>query len=398
MKNFHKKNNSGVALLIVLISLALIAIFLAQLSYTSNIDLMITKKNQKRLQAYYLAHSAARLGLLRVQIYKELENLIQSQNSISSLIPANIRPMVWSFPLPEFPLPVVDESKRSEAPGKFIAIIKGEGSKIPINLLDGEFARMPASVWDKEEAKKVQEAVQKQIQGLLEIRAENDDQFRAKFDGNYRSAYVDSLRDWLDTDNNLVQGGDESNIYDRKTPSYRQRNDRIPSLSEISMVDLWDDDVFRFLKNEFSTINLYPQVNCNTLSLDRIKLYSKNQLTSESLALIQKRRTEEPFSSITECETFIKTNPDIIGGSEFNIPPEVNYNKGKDSNRETVFTIDGSANVGDARAVVRLFVRIDEDAPKENTTPPKTGDPPKKEELSKFQEVRVIRFEEGAPQ
>lgn len=388
LKQAHKK--SGIALIMVLMSLALIAIFITQLTYTSNIDLTITKKNQKRLQAYYLAHSAARMGLLRIHIYKELENMLSGQSGLAGLIPPAVRPMVWSFPLPEFPLPVSGENEPSSAPGKFISIIKGEGSKIPINLLDGLYYRMPPTIKNKAEAEGAANDVRAQIQQLLELREENDEKFREKMERNYRTAFVDSLKDWIDSDNALTEGGDESTIYERKNPPYKQRNDRIPNLSEVSMVDLWDDDVFSYLKNELSTLSVYPRVNCNTMSLDRFKAYSKNQLTDSSLGLIAQRRIEEPFTSLNDCINFIRTNPDIIGGGDFNIPDEVKKYAGEGANRESAFIVEGSSTVGDSRALIRLYIRIDEDAPKAK----KQGEPVTD---GKFKDVRVIRFEEGAP-
>lgn len=87
----------------VLISLALLSFFITQLLYTSNIDVTISK-NKHRLQSYYLAQSAARMGLLRVHMFRETENLIAAQSALSALVPQNMRSMIWSFALPTFPL------------------------------------------------------------------------------------------------------------------------------------------------------------------------------------------------------------------------------------------------------------------------------------------------------
>ena len=75
------------------------------------------------------------------------------------------------------------------------------------------------------------------------------------------------------------------------------------------------------------------------------------------------------------------------------IPPEV---KAGEDKRESVFVIEGSSNVGDARALIRLYVRLDEEAPRP-TDPLHPPDSAKKP-ANKFQDVHVIRFEEGAPQ
>ena len=114
-KNLFHKKQRGMALLMVLISLALLSFFITQLLYTSNIDVTISKKNKNRLQSYYLAQSAARMGLLRVHMFRETENLLSSQSALAGLVPKNIRSMIWSFPLPAFPF----DGQKSAAPGTF---------------------------------------------------------------------------------------------------------------------------------------------------------------------------------------------------------------------------------------------------------------------------------------
>jgi type II secretory pathway component PulK len=375
----------GVALLMVLISLALLSFFITQLLYTSNIDVTISKKNKQRLQSYYLAQSAARMGLLRVHMFREMENLLSSQTSLSALVPQNIRSMIWSFPLPTYPF----SGQKSASPGTLSSIIKGEGSKIPLNLIDEQIHRMPRLIEKQADAKSVSDSIKKQIQYLLDQRAENDQPFREKLEKYYSNALPNSIADWMDIDDRVIEGGDEDSIYQRKTPPYKARNDRFGAISELSMIDLWDDDVLRPLKNEFSLINMKAKINCNTLSLDRLKAYSKNNLTNADLTIIQKRRISQPFSSLEDCESFIRSNPDITGGADF-LFPEGMKKEGYD--KETIFMIEGSGSVGASHSIVRLFVRIEEEAPPK--TPSGSGGKPA--DSSKFGELHVIRFEEGA--
>ena len=381
-KNLFYKNHKGMALLMVLISLALLSFFITQLLYTSNIDVTISKKNKNRLQSYYLAQSAARMGLLRVHMFRETENLLSSQTALAGLVPKNIRSMIWSFPLPAFPL----DGQKSSAPGTFTSIIKGEGSKIPLNLLDEQIHRMsPSIAKNAADAKSYSDSIKKQIQYLLDQRAETDQNFRDKIERYYPNALPNSIADWMDPDDRQIEGGDEDAVYQRKTPPYKSRNDRFGALSELSMIDLWDDDTLRPLKNEFSLINLKADINCNTLSLDRLKAYSKNNLTDADLALIQKRRLSQPFGSLDECKGFIRSNPDIRGGADFQFPDDM---KKDGYEKESVFMIEGSGSVGDSHSIVRLYTRMDEE-----TTKPTDGKTP---ESSKFNDLHVIRFEEGA--
>ena len=124
--------------------------------------------------------------------------------------------------------------------------------------------------------------------------------------------------------------------------------------------------------------------------MDRLKAYSKNSLTSADLALIQKRRISQPFGSLEECEGFIRSNPDIQGGADFQFPEGM---KKEGYDKESIFMVEGSGTVGESHSIVRLHIRIEEDnaPPKQN---PQGGKNPSGSE--KFGDLHVIRFEEGA--
>ena len=104
MKPFNnsRSRKSGVALLLVLFSTLLISIVMIQLSYTGNIDSKINRGNQHRLQSYYLAQSAARMGLLRIHMYKELEKILSSQASLAALVPTNLRSLHLGISIAHF--------------------------------------------------------------------------------------------------------------------------------------------------------------------------------------------------------------------------------------------------------------------------------------------------------
>ena len=397
-----RSQKSGVALLIVLMSLIFMSLFIFQLQYSSAIDFKISKSTRNRLQATYLAHSAARLALLRLQMFKELENLLASSgnNTLSCMVPKEARSQIWAFPLPAFPL----QGQESKAPGTFMSIIKGEGSKIPILLLDGNIHRMYNDVVDNDSATTVSLDIRKQIENMIQIKIDEDEKFRDKYSSLEAADYVDALVDWIDADDNGIQSGDEAQVYERRTPPYKPRSDRFSSISEIAMIENWHDDIFNYLKNEVSTINLKAKINCNTISLERLRAYSKNELKDSALALIQKRRMEEPFASLADCENYIRSNPDLDYGRNFSFPDDLK--KAGEYDRESVFTIEGSSTVGEARSKVRLFVRFEEDI-KAPATPPPSGQPPpttpppqggqsSSTAPTKINELRVIRFEEGA--
>lgn len=409
------KKQSGVALLIVILSIAIMSLFISQLQYTRAIDLKISKSSKAKLQAYYLAQSAARFGILRLYLFMNLDNLLNSPSakSFASMIPAQMRSQVWSFPLPPFPLdgPKSADAKKSLAPGTFISTIKGEGAKIPINLLDANIHRMTNDIAN-DGADAAAASVRAELENLIQLKFDNDPDFKKKYDSLQPKDLVDALADWVSTTDRSVTGGSKDEIYSHKKPPYKAREDRFGALSEISMIDHWDDTILHTFKDEISLVNVHAKIDCNTMSLDRFKAYSTNLLTDEELALIQKRRTENPFSTRKECETFISTNPDMPDGSSFAFPEALKNFADGTGQRETAFVIEGTGLVGEAKARVKLYVRFDEDTPlaptqadqqkqqqqqqtQGTTTTTQPGQNPVTPQPSNIKALRVVRYEEG---
>jgi general secretion pathway protein K len=333
------KRNSGVALIVVMVALAFMAIVVVEIAAVSRIDLRIALNARNRLQAHYLAVSAAKLQILRLHMYKEVKNLADGNQNMP--IPKDMIDRIWNAPIPPLPL----SNPENKWPGTMTASIRSEGSKIPINLLDGNKYR-GSSEEIKEEVKRQLEEL---ILGLLET-----EEFDAKYRGLEPKDLIHPLIDWIDEDSVKQEGGDEDRDYERLDPPYKPRNDRLPSMSELHLIQGWTDDIIRRLGPSLSTLNNSTKVNPNYISLERLRAWGP-RLTEQELAYIDQKRRLTPFASMEALESFVRSDPEIRGGDNFTVPESLKK-EGSLSSREEVFMIEASGSVGDTRRNIRMGV------------------------------------------
>lgn len=378
---------SGIALLMVLMALVLLTILGFELSVASRVDLRIARNARDRLQAHYLAESASRFALVRLYLYREVTNMKDGGGiPIPGLTPQLIDG-IWSFPFPELP---IKEMEKISWPGKFSSTVASEGSKIPVNTLDGK----PQRNSSKELAATTKEQIKHLIEGMLE---------EEEFDKIYRGLKTDDLIvplvHWVggDMSEGFGQAEDPTRTYERADPSYKARGDRLPAVSELAMVAGWNDDLRRRIGQHFSVLNTRAEINPNYVTLERLRTFEP-KLTPEDLGFIQKKRLETPFQSLRDLEAFIQTSPDIRNGKQFKFPEAL-----KESMRETIFLVNATGSVGEVRRTIKLGVRFSTEAPKPSPNPDPSKPPVEVEESKKcggkpckLLEPQVITVEENA--
>ncbi len=371
------KSNSGVALLLVLVSLMLLSVVIYEISGSSRVELSISRNSRDRLQAFLLAQSGARFALLRLYIYKEVQNLIVG--GVPVPIQKGVENQIWAGPLPPFPFP----GSKSEWPGQLVTQIESEGSKIPINLLD---AKTTDDKLHRDSTLEKATSVKEQLTNLLQ--SLKDDEDDETFKDIEPEELVSSLVDWIDDDSlkSGVEGGDENGDYEDAEPAYKPRNDRIPTLSEMHMIKGWTDELLRIVQPQLSVTNMSLAMNPNFIPISRLKALNP-RFSKEDLLAIEKRRREGlPFSSMDDLENFIRTSPDIKNGLDFTFPASL---KQTSSSRETFFTIKSTGVVGDSRRNLKIALRFDEEAQKSTSSPP--PNPPKP---GKLKEPNLVFVEE----
>ena len=95
----HEKNESGVALFMVLSSMTILALIAVELTWTAQVNQRIAYDGRDQLQAHYLAKTGFKLSLLRLKAYQQVKAITGSLGSgASSMIPKRALDQIWAFP------------------------------------------------------------------------------------------------------------------------------------------------------------------------------------------------------------------------------------------------------------------------------------------------------------
>ncbi len=255
-KTLYIKNQKGIALLIVLMVISILAAVIVEFSYSARVSLNIVGNQKDELKAYYIARAGieASKAILRYDLKKDG---IRRVDYIVSGEEADPEVETWSqvraLTSTEFGgIPIGD--------GILVGGITDESSKININRL----------VYDKngkalEENNSNRIAVKNRVIKLLDnvlpddIDAEPGD-------------IADNIIDWIDDDD----GGEaEDDYYQGLTPPYECKDAPINSISELKMVRGINDAIYEAIEKYFTPYG-EDKVNINTASAEVIMVLGTN--------------------------------------------------------------------------------------------------------------------------
>ncbi len=288
------KKERGVALLIVVVSIAVLATVAAEFAYSSRVDLELATHERDALRAEYLARGGLGMARLLLQFQKQIDVSMQTlSSSIPGLAPGSINLQLWRMAhidcqtLGRFLPDAVDAGfgaakKKTSDPrlgdaksaalgtpfidygtfrGCYGSLIEDEEAKLNVNQLDSLLTSGAGGV-----------AVQR-LYLLL-----TDKRFEFVFDredaNNVKITATDAvinIKDWADTDDLVsalavsptgvqVSAGfaDEPGLYSKYLPRYRPKNASMDSLDELYFVHGVGD---RFMAAFGDRLTVYPDVN-----------------------------------------------------------------------------------------------------------------------------------------
>jgi general secretion pathway protein K len=216
------QNEKGIALLLVLLVIALLVAMVVEFDYRTRIDLRAAGNLRDGLQAAYLAKS----GIASAQaILKDDQQRNPGSTDLTAL---------WAVPLPPIPL----------GEGTVSVKITDEASKFNINNLAKQTIAVPGVPTSIDYAKEL---------------------FRlAQVDPNLIEGIVDSIADWVDSDDLVTQpSGAEEDYYQRLPKPYHCKNKPMDSLSELHLVKGMTDDIYQKV-SPYLTVSSSGQINVNT--------------------------------------------------------------------------------------------------------------------------------------
>ncbi|HSM92741.1 MAG TPA: hypothetical protein VLT47_07600 [Anaeromyxobacteraceae bacterium] len=247
------RRDRGAALLVVIVSTAILTAIAVDLAYNTRVSLLTAANARDELRAEYLARSGVQLGRLVLQFQKQLDDAVPAGGAAPRLQVWNVVPVTSALTEGLFG---AGEGGAGKA-GAFDVKVEDEGSKVDAQL-DG-----PATGG----------VLTAQVRSLLELTGDPRwDPLFDREDANglkvSRTDLAVYLHDWTDQNGTgsalsanleFADGfGDENQPYSRGDDPYEAKNARFDSVDELYLVAGIDD---AFMDAFGGRLTVYPDVN-----------------------------------------------------------------------------------------------------------------------------------------
>lgn len=296
------KNQSGIALLLVISAIVLLTMLSVEFAYNSQVEYHLALRQKERLQAYYLAQSAFQMTLMELKMGNQVQSQIaQATQNANIELPVDLSaPLCEQFPIktglfrmamsaegggPEEETKTEEESAEETPPegmsltgfplsgleeflkfdGDFEAECSDEGSKIDWNYF---YTQNPETKVGEGQDNPY-DAYKKFIIQFL-----SQPQFQELFEGREIKIpeVVRNIADWIDPNDAINelgggQGGAEEGIYRGESAStWKVKNGKLSTLGEIYQIEGVHDDWWRPVSQYFTIYGMTdergnPQIN-----------------------------------------------------------------------------------------------------------------------------------------
>lgn len=275
----RKIRDRGIALLMVLASLALLSGVMVEFAYNSNVTYNLAMNEKERTQAYYLAQSGLAFTKLLLKYDKEARKLA---SQASSRLGKNfqIEPLYVMIPISSEVLRGMATMSNPEAGGEAGAGIEAEeGEAAPpdekqealggFNLQDSEFLKFEGDF----SSEVIEENTKINVNAFLSLAPTDPgydrlksvlyhllltEEFKGLFEDRYRGAkdLVQNIADYIDRDDAQNEVGGQERGREgvgAAAGQIKMKNGKLLSLDELMLVPGMTEDIFQKLK-EYVTI------------------------------------------------------------------------------------------------------------------------------------------------
>jgi hypothetical protein len=303
MMSFQRlTDKKGVALFIVLASMATLGIFVGEITYTAQINQKLAYDRLDQVKAQALAKSGLRLALLRIRAYSELKKTISKMAGDSaagaavanSVVPKSMIEKIWAEPITvpfsgdisSLPGTLKDAlekfRKDSGMEGKLYISIQAQSNKFNLNSTLPSFAAIaaPEKKTDKGttggdtgtstgsgtganptptpvvfSAEQSRQMLGEQIKSTFQKKFEEDEKFRDEYRSFRIEDLVEEILGWSDLSYESPRE-QSSPLPFKKAPFYH--------ISELSFLPSMDDQIYGLLSAQFSA-GVASNINVNTI-------------------------------------------------------------------------------------------------------------------------------------
>ena len=353
------KQQSGVALFMVISSMTVLALLATELVWVSQVNQRIAYDGLDQLQAHYLAKTGFKLSLLRLKAYQQVKSVTASLGSgASSMIPKRALDQIWAFPF-FFPIPdtlpgllpserdaIKKFAAESGLEGKFSSTITSEGSKYNLNALLSQYAApapspspsasssvtpspspSTSSSPSTEEspspspsqspgsssafdAGAARQSLSDYITSIIETQFQSDPDFADEYRDFRMDDFMDNLIAWIDRS------------YEKRNSSVREtfpaKGAPLYSISELRLVWPIDDALYDLIAPNL-TASATPGININTMNEATFRALVSGVTDEEVKAFFEYRdnpEADQAFKAIADFTKYLKENVSVFGSSD----------------------------------------------------------------------------------
>ncbi len=409
----HSRNESGVALFMVVAAMSVLAILVTEFTYVAQVNSRMAHDGLDQVRAHYAAKTGLKISLLRLKAFQQVNALISGMTggagaAAQSLIPKQALERIWSFPL-LFPIPteipgllpsqkeeLAKFAKASQIPGTFTAVIESESGKLNINSILEPYSAAALSPAASPSAKasaspsptpsatvsatpsatpsatasfnpqEARQQFQTFLQTLYDQKATQDPDFADQHRDFRVEDFTDSLFEYIDRSYEKKNSGLPEWVAPKRAP--------LVSLSELHTIAPLDDELFELFAPAL-TIGLTSGINLNTMQAPTLTALFPNLTEEEIKEFFEFRdsatednhfKTEKDFFAYLAKSTSYYTESQLT-----EVKKELAAKGVRFLVDENVFKITVTAQVNQARRLLEAWVILSD--PKQSKSSSSTG-------------------------
>ena len=333
MKRALKKlgaDEGGAALLTVLVAVMIIFIMLFEFQYGAMVDRQLAYNDLNQLQAYYLAKSGIRIGLLRLSVYGRIRHMLDMQGSNNQAV-TMVKPyleLIWNIPLPAFPPQAKDMSNMTNVDktaaektakettmteGSCTHVITSESSKINLNYLAvtpfqvQQAAGKPLLAQPGQVPSGLFQYVGALLSNLLDNFIRESDDPNQEYGNLKPEEVVYNIMDWVSPGDASFLGGVKDGWYQQQNPPYKAKRGRMFTIDELRLVKGIDDHLYQKMKPYVTVYSYDGKINLNTATSEVYKALYPDFTDDDIKKILEERDQEGGWPSEAAFVNFVTT-------------------------------------------------------------------------------------------
>lgn len=345
-----RKNHEGVAILMVLTAITLLTAILTDFTFESKLNKLKVYNSQDKSQAKFNAESGLLFAMARLKLYQEAFNTLEKNEAAKGQFKQEDLNQIWNMPF-VYPIPGGDKmsiiQRSALADFEKNSMIQGE-MKVEIlnasHLLNLNLLRISPLVKKPEPEKKSNNnqgnenenenagdgtidpefGLEKQLSNLLkesiEKKRETDDEFNNKYADKDAVELVSGLKHFTSDENAYEDAFSQQFEANYSNKDFTVKHAPYSSLTEIYLVDGWDDQIVDLLYNDL-TVHGVAVIDLNKITNKTLKILLPN-LDEEQIKEFFKYRDDpvkpKPFNNLADFKTYIVNTANLMSEANFN--------------------------------------------------------------------------------